>query len=291
MGERSLVRFTLLVQASCGALLGLVGVQLAGAADVLGVVSFVAVGLMVLVAVAVSTVHLGAPRHASWAVANWRRSWLSREILGLGLLGTLVAAGALVALLSDPARSAAARSAVAALAALAGVLVVGTMVRLYAVRTIPEWDARTTAARFGGSALRLGAVVAGFLVALAPGAHETNLLAGGWLALLLTLGLGLEVVVQRLPRTVDTGRAGALLVRGVEPPADRATAGWVVAGAVGSAIGIAILGAGLPVAAAAVLTAGLAVLARGEVVLRDRFYRLAPRRGRDTAHPRRTGAR
>ena len=60
MGERSLVAFTLLVQTACGALVGLAGVQLLGSSDVLGPLSFVVLGLLLLVAAVASTLHLGA---------------------------------------------------------------------------------------------------------------------------------------------------------------------------------------------------------------------------------------
>jgi DMSO reductase anchor subunit len=261
-----------------------VGIQLSGATDLLSVLAFVAVGLLVLTAVAVSTLHLGAPRHAPWAVANWRRSWLSREILGLCLLSALLAAGALVALLSEPAPSRASRTLIGVLAAASGLLVVGTMVRLYAVRTIPEWDARTTAVRFAGSTLRLGAVVAGILAAMAPGTGQAGLGPGSWLALLTVLGLGLEVAAGRRPRAAGGGRAGALLVRGIEPAGD-GQMGRLMAGCVAAATGIILLVAGLPVLAVLVLLAALVALSAAEVALRDRFYALAPRRGRDVARP------
>ena len=93
MNERSLVLFTLLSQAACGALVGLVGIQILGSADVLGPVSFMAVGLLLLAAAIIATLHLGAPRHAPYAVLNWRNSWLSREILMLGVTGSLVGRG------------------------------------------------------------------------------------------------------------------------------------------------------------------------------------------------------
>ncbi|MDQ3000723.1 MAG: dimethyl sulfoxide reductase anchor subunit [Fibrobacterota bacterium] len=59
------------------------------------------------IAIAVSTTHLGRPLYAFRAVIGFRRSWLSREIVAFGLLGSLAivtAAGtAIQALGSDPA--------------------------------------------------------------------------------------------------------------------------------------------------------------------------------------------
>ncbi len=156
MGERSLVLFTLLAQTACGALVGLAGMQVLGDIDVLGPLSFSAVGAVLLVAVIISTLHLGQPRHAPYAMLNLRRSWLSREILGVSLTGGLVALGAFVGLLAEPATSYDTRTLMGVLAAVAGLFLVATMVGLYSVRTITEWRPLTTALCFVGSTLPTG---------------------------------------------------------------------------------------------------------------------------------------
>ena len=166
MGERSLVAFTLLVQTACGALIGLAGVQLLGPNDVLGPLSFVVVGLLLLVAAVVSTLHLGAPRHALNAARNLRESWLSREIVCLGLTGGLVALGAAVALFAEPEATLGTRTLIAILAVAAGSALLLTMVRLYTVRTIPEWEALSTGARFAGRPFRSRSALRHFVPAV-----------------------------------------------------------------------------------------------------------------------------
>ncbi len=209
MGDRSLVLFTLLVQAACGALVGVVGVQLLSDLDVLGPLTFIVVGLVLLIAAVISTLHLGAPRHAPLTLLNWRRSWLSREIIGLGLVGGLVTLGALIGLLGEPEASLAARTLVGVLAAAAGIFLLLAMIRLYSVRTVTEWRPAATAIRFSGATLRLGGMSAGLLVAIAalPGDE-----VGGsvlWLGLMLALGLGLELLLSRLSDADASRAAGA----------------------------------------------------------------------------------
>ena len=284
MGERSLIAFTLLVQAACGALVGLVGVALLGSSEVLGPVSFVLVGLLLLVAVIISTLHLGVPANAPHALRNWNRSWLSREVIGLGFMGALLALGAVVALLPDPAATAELRTLIAVLAVAAGAFLLLAMVRLYSVRTIPEWDMPTTAARFVGSTLRLGAVVAAILVAFLAAADDLAGAALAWLAVLLALGLVLEVAVHVRAGATSGSRAGALLVRG-EPRPDHADARWLLIGALVAGVGLVALALSVPLLASLLLILGVLVLAAGEVRLRSRFYELAPRFGREAMRP------
>ena len=286
MGERSLVAFTLLVQTACGALVGLAGVQLLGSSDVLGSLSFVVLGLLLLVAAVASTLHLGAPRHALYAARNLRESWLSREIVCLGLVGGLVALGAAVAVFADPEATRATRALIGVFAAAAGAALLLTMVRVYTVRTIPEWQTFPTSARFAGSTLRLGAIVAGILVALAAAAAEH---AGGmaiaWLAALWVLGLGLRAVVGGRARPAAGVRPGALLVRADEAAIEHPLGRWFMAGALVSGAGLVALALNVPPLAVVLLVVGTVMLGFGEVRLRERFYESAPRQGRDTMRP------
>ena len=289
MGERSLVAFTLLVQTACGALIGLAGVQLLGSSDVLGPLSFVVVGLLLLVAAVVSTLHLGAPRRALNAARNLRHSWLSREIVCLGLMGGLVTLGAAVAPAADPEATMATRTLIAVLASAAGAALLLAMVRLYTVRTIPEWKVLPTSARFAGSTLRLGAVVAGILVAAA--AEGPGGMAIAWLAALWVLGLGLRAVVSdrvrpsARARPANGLRPGALLVRPDEAATDDAPSRWFNVGALVAGAGLVGLTLDIPPLAIVLLVAGAVVLGVGEVRLRERFYELAPRQGRDVMRP------
>ncbi len=290
MGERSLVLFTLLTQAACGALVGLAGLQLLGAADVLGPLAFVTIGLLILAASTISTLHLGAPQHAPYAIANWRHSWLSREILALGLTGALVAIGALVALLGDARENVAARTIIVSLAAAAGVVLVATMVQLYSVRTVPEWRRPLTVAGFAGTTLRLGSVTAANLAAIESLPDGSIDAAAFWLILMLAVGIGLWLAAAGGgpgPGRVDR-RAGALLVRGQMPSAggrgNRSFRSFAW-GAIVAAVGMVILVTGPALLAAALLAPALAILAVGELDARERFYRAAPSQGRHVLRP------
>ena len=288
MAERSLVLFTLLSQSACGALVGLAGVQILGSADVLGVISFIAVGSLLLAAATISTFHLGAPQHALYALVNWRSSWLSREIIMLGVTSGLVALGALVSLVATAETSLEARSAIGLLVAVAGVVLVATMVRLYTVRTIPEWRALTTAAQFGGTTLRLGGIVAGVLVTIAAWSGTIVGNAVLWIAGMLAVGLGLEVILLRQPTPKTALDAGALLARGVPMPDDGASLARLAGGVGAAAIGVVTLLVGPPQLALLLFLVGGLITVRVELGQRERFYALAPLQGRTVARSRRS---
>ena len=81
--ERPLVLFTVLAQMAVGAFItpGVFVLQL-GATEAKIPVLFT--GLIMLSALLLSLLHLGSPQRAYRAIANWRTSWLSREILIAG---------------------------------------------------------------------------------------------------------------------------------------------------------------------------------------------------------------
>lgn len=290
MGERSLVLFTLLAQAACGALIGLAGVHLIGPTDVLGVPAFVTVGALLLIAAAISTLHLGAPLHAPYAILNVRSSWLSREILGSLLCIALVAAGALVAFLADAASSRSLRTAIGVLAAAAGVLLVVAMARLYALRTVPGWQPRRTAVAFAGTTLRLGALLAG-IVASVETPNATSLdRAALWLLLMLVGGAALWAGIgnRHLQPQGPSVHAGALLVHGETPGvllASQHAARWIAVGTAVGLVGMIALLAAPALLATVILIAGLTLLVPGELDARERFYAAAPRYGRDVRGP------
>jgi len=282
MGERSLIAFTLLVQAGSGALVGLLGIQLLGGPDVLGFASFLAVGTILLLAIGTSLLHLGAPRHAFHAAANWRTSWLSREILGLAGLGILVGLGAALALFApDAAQTAGPRTIVALLAAAVATALVAGMAWVYAIRTIPEWRLAATGASFAGAAMVLGSVVAAVLaVAETIPDRHVGWLPTCWLAGLLTAGLVLERAARRSRGAAGSSRAGGLLVRsGAVRPGDQPMT-RLAAGAAMGLVAMALLGAGVAPPAGGLLIVAVVTLASAEVVIREQFYARAPRQGR-----------
>lgn len=99
-------------------------------------------------ALAGSMLHLGRPAHAWKALRNLRRSWLSREVLLLGMYAA-VAAAAVVAPSLAP---------VAAVVGVGGVYASG---RLYVVPGRPSWDSPLTIAAFFLTALATGPLVTG----------------------------------------------------------------------------------------------------------------------------------
>ena len=103
MRDRSLVAFTLLSQMAVGGLwiLGVLRIWVAwqagvATAEALTAGPLLVVGLLMILALVASLLHLGAPGEAWRVVANVRSSWLSREILFALLFGgTSVLLGAM----------------------------------------------------------------------------------------------------------------------------------------------------------------------------------------------------
>jgi DMSO reductase anchor subunit len=98
-----------------------------------------------------STLHLGRPVHAYRAIRAWRRSWLSREVLTLGLFANFAAlfAAALSFYVSFAAIS-------GALACICGLLGVYCSARVYMVPARPAWNSRYTPFEFFATTLALG---------------------------------------------------------------------------------------------------------------------------------------
>ena len=290
MAERSLVTFTLLAQAAAGTLALLTGLGLVAGAtgmaptggDLVGLPALVVVGIMLGAGVLASLRHLGNPRNAVRAVANWRTSWLSREIVATGAFGVLVALAGAVALvgivapgLVTPPAAAAVRAPLTGLAALSGLGLVVVMARLYAVPTVPSWDPAAIAATFAGSALLIGAPIAALLALLAGWASP---LVAAWFASAVAAGVALEAwSAARLRRVTGVGRAAG----GLRPrPAASLPAGpdlrALAIGVALACLGLAALAtAAVPVAAAS-LTVALAALAAAAWTSRGRFYLRAP---------------
>ena len=114
---------------------------------------------LLIVAMLVSTLHLGRPVRAVRSLSNLRSSWLSREILlALLLLGNLM-----LAWLTGW------RAAIWLLPATA-IAYVGGMALVYRQRTVPVWNTWRTPASFFFSAILLGGSVIGDEALIAAGA-------------------------------------------------------------------------------------------------------------------------
>ncbi len=166
--EWSLVAFTILAQMAAGIAicLGFLrGWALhegaspgGGTLDDRGMLALIAV---LLLAMGVSTLHLGQKRNLHRALFNLRSSWLSREILLAFLL--LVTAVAASWCGSQPGWEGLSRVLHWSTLPCALALVAG-MARIYMLRTVPSWNTRATPLVFLLTALLLGASLLNALV-------------------------------------------------------------------------------------------------------------------------------
>lgn len=165
--EPSLIAFTLLTQLAVGLLwvwVALRWIYLDAAARTAGL-PLLAVGPLAALGMLASLLHLGRWLRAWRALANLRGSWLSREILlGLAFLG-----GWLVVLVLelDQRVPTPARAALATVVGAIGLGLLYAMARVYRLRTMPAWDSARTFGSFLLTALLLGGLAGGLLVALA----------------------------------------------------------------------------------------------------------------------------
>ena len=134
--------------------------------------------------------HLGKPLRFYRGFNNLRYSPVSREIAGVSLFFTGLAAYSLFKLLAGDIAALLANTS--AWFGLAG-LVLGSwyMVKLYRIPARPFWNHWQTATQFWGSSLTLGAVFVA-LISMATSGLETNQHLIQALALVALIGLGME---------------------------------------------------------------------------------------------------
>lgn len=119
--------------------------------------------LAIIAATIISFFHLGHPAHAFHSANNLGSSWLSREILGIGLFGV----GVLFVFLQSIFKwdNQLLIMILHVYTALAGLFLVYFMSGIYMVPTIPAWHTWFTPFHFYMSALIIGGmIVAGFLL-------------------------------------------------------------------------------------------------------------------------------
>ncbi len=178
MKERSLVVFTVLIQAAAGAfwvlcLLEIWLVRRAGfAADLITRKIFLALGLLIAAGLLASLFHLGSPRKAYLAVANLESSWLSREIFFSLCFAASWAAFTFG--LWFPAVPPWLRILAGATASLCSLMLVYCMARIYMLRTVPGWNRPATPLAFYSTALLLGCATAGAGLILFNGAPRED---------------------------------------------------------------------------------------------------------------------
>ncbi|MBL8215519.1 MAG: dimethyl sulfoxide reductase anchor subunit, partial [Bryobacterales bacterium] len=146
----SLVLLLVATQLSVGSFLALFLTQLLESAP--GPFAAVLPLLIGLTAIGAAPVHLGRPAFAYRAIANWKRSWLSREILALSLFAGAAVAYSAVLFLQLPYGTYAGAAAV-----VTGLVGVTSSARIYMVKARPAWNLPHTLLSFHLTALVLGA--------------------------------------------------------------------------------------------------------------------------------------
>ena len=111
--------------------------------------------LLILAATTMSFLHLGNPANAPGALRNLATSWLSREILAIGIFSF-----SLVVMLGVSWTMGDSRIPANLLvpATLTGVFLLWTMIRVYLIPTIPAWNSAYTPLSFVSTTLCLGLV-------------------------------------------------------------------------------------------------------------------------------------
>jgi DMSO reductase anchor subunit len=172
--ETSLVVFTILMQMAVGAFW-------AGhwMVDALPLIAYLAIGACLAVGGFFSFAHLGAKRNAWHAPFHLKKSWLSREILFIGLFGAGLLAG-LIPQLPD----------MRMVTSLFGIGLIFSMAYVYRLHTMPAWDTWRTTAGFFITSLLLGHLAMMNLLQI------TGTIAWGIVAVLLALELALTLSVK-----------------------------------------------------------------------------------------------
>lgn len=194
-----LVALLLLTQAAVGVLVG----DLAGRwADGPGQPLPPLLALILTVAGLVASVsHLGRPSQGWRALLGWRRSWLSREVLALGLFAGVAGLWAW-SNWRQPTEAPLAARVLAGTSVATGLFGVFCSAMVYADTPREFWCLRHTAGRFFGSVAVLGAAILFALGSLAGGSDIALKLPAVVLGLATAIKLALEI---RFLRDVEAG--------------------------------------------------------------------------------------
>jgi len=261
----SLVVFTLMVQAAVGGVWCLQAAFLWNRVPVgalcLKILLPTALGL-VLTGLAAAAAHLGNPSDSRHAVKNIKRSWLSREIISVGILAGILAIVAALAHI----RPGVLDGWLLLPGSLAGAAALYAMTRVYRLRTVPSWNHAGTPLAFLGSTLLLGGLL-GTLVLTIPAWFQAA---------------GLEAAGQKDFRSVAriavlAGFILNLLASGVTPPGVGSAGPFKTRQPVLQGLGVAlgmvyILAAGSPVFHSLLLFFAAVCLVSGEIIQRIQFY-------------------
>lgn len=162
-GHTPLAVMLVLTQLAVGGFLIELVLRLAGRTDGVGVPTHLRACLgLGFLGLGASLLHLGRPLYAFRAVLGFRHSWLSREVLTLGLFAKLAGAYLAAEMLAPgwlggrPGLRAGLLGAVVA----AGLSGVGSSVMVYHVVRRPFWRAASSAVKFAGTTVLLGLATA-----------------------------------------------------------------------------------------------------------------------------------
>lgn len=210
-GDGSLVVFTVLSQWSVGITVCLAGITVADSYAMEigpGLAICVLFALILIVAATtVSFLHLGNPVNAPKAMRNLATSWLSREILAIGLFSLCQFATLVFTWIAG---SAVYLRYLLLASSIAGLFLVWAMARVYRIPTIPSWNSGFTLLGFLSTSLSLGLLTcllcdASSVFSLAEG---TRTLLMSLLTTVLVLEIGAGFVNQGRLAGMDTGIDG-----------------------------------------------------------------------------------
>ena len=179
--EMPLVAFTLLVQMAVGAFWAAQWMT-----DSISLIPYLIIGVCLGLGGFFSFAHLGAKRNAWRAPFHLKKSWLSREILFVGLFGAGWLAGFVLPEMKW-------------VTSLLGIGLIYSMAKVYQLRTIPAWNTwRTMAGFFITSALLGQLIVMNFLEGTRLAWGVVTVLLAGELWLILSAKPNAQWTVNRL---------------------------------------------------------------------------------------------
>ncbi len=183
MNEMPLLVFTILEQTAVGAFVALVAMRLAGKTDrSVGFKAGMTLFALVVVGMIASLFHLGQPMRAMNVLAGIGSSWLSREILFIGLFAVC----ALVWALLEKFDKAGAAKAFGVIGAVFGIAAVVSTAAAYMLPGVPAWDSALTPAQFVLTAVVCGIPLYGALSAAFTGSKKAAVWWVVFAVLLLT---------------------------------------------------------------------------------------------------------
>lgn len=227
----------------------------------LALAGFIAMGL----GLAASTSHLGRPLGAWRAFLGLRRSWLSREIVVFGLFSG--SASAYTAVVYFQWLEGLALSALAGANLLLGVVGVFTSVMIYHDTRRPFWAWPTTAGKFYGSLVGLGAAFY-CLLALPAGQIPSTAMAVLVAAFLAKMLIDVALLQAASELEMSPGRKSALLM--LRPLRKFTLARFGLAASGLFMMSLAVIGVGHPLVVSAV---AFTLLFAGEFFERALFFK------------------